>query len=162
MWATSDLNTKVPNSSFKGFIFVSRVLRLHVRLGPSSLYRNKFYKQILNCEPEALNVPVSYTHIYWKARFVVHTNRDFEEKEIQMIKKINALKTHINILLNALPHKSAGIQGLKRTALKHKNKNCIKTTSLTGGIPVPHHRFHSPRWRGIHDSTIYWALNFQI
>ena len=65
----------------------------------------------------------------------MHTNRDFEEKEIQMIKKINALKTHINILLNALPHKSAGIQGLKRTALKHKNKNCIKTTSLTRGIP---------------------------
>ena len=82
----------------------------------------------------------------------MHTNRDFEEKEIQMIKKINALTTHINILLNALPHKSAGIQGLKRTALKHKNKNCIKTTSLTRGIPVRHHRFHSPSGEGAQQS----------
>lgn len=46
------------------------------------------------------------------------------------------MKHIINILLNALPHKSAGIQRLEKTALKHGNKNRIKTISPTISPPT--------------------------
>lgn len=46
------------------------------------------------------------------------------------------MKHIFNILLNALPHKSAGIQRLEKTALKHGNKNRIKTISPTRDPPL--------------------------